>query len=47
MLEVLYYLHSNAIAHCDLKTEKIVLDQNFDTKLIDFGSATSFAENVS
>jgi serine/threonine protein kinase len=35
----LRHLHSRHIAHCDIKSENILLDSKFNLKLVDFGSA--------
>lgn len=45
------YLHSCRVVHRDIKDENILLDQNFNVKIIDLGSATvvpamSFDENI-
>lgn len=42
LIEVLVYLNEKGIAHCDIKPENILLDENFDMKLIDFG----FSKNM-
>ena len=42
MLSCVEYLHENGIAHWDLKLENVVLDWDYNLKLIDFG----LAENV-
>ena len=44
------YMHSNGIAHRDLKLENIMFDKDFNLKLIDFGFAIQckpFAEQIS
>lgn len=35
-------LHSNGVAHLDLKLENILLDEHDDVKLCDFGTAANF-----
>lgn len=42
LLAALKYLHDQDIAHRDIKPENLMLDENFDLKLIDFGFATHF-----
>ncbi|KAJ3231451.1 hypothetical protein HDU81_003758 [Chytriomyces hyalinus] len=40
IMSAVAYLHSNNIVHRDLKDENIVIDDKYNAKLIDFGSAT-------
>ena len=47
LLTVLEYIHSKKIAHCDLKWEQVLLDNDFNGKLADFGSAAEDLERRS
>lgn len=38
-LEGLDYCHSNGVAHRDMKPENLLLDENYDLKIADFGFA--------
>lgn len=40
MIAVLDFLQSKSVAHRDIKPENIMVDENFDLKLCDFGHAT-------
>jgi serine/threonine protein kinase len=44
ILNVLEFLHSMGIAHRDMKPENILLDQNFNTLLTDFGLCKKLTE---
>jgi len=39
MLETVEYMHSKQVAHRDLKLENILIDENMDLKIADFGFA--------
>ena len=40
LVDGLRYMHTKGYAHCDIKIENILLDDNFGVKLADFGFAT-------
>ncbi|KAJ3110352.1 hypothetical protein HK100_003071, partial [Physocladia obscura] len=40
------YLHSQGLVHRDLKDENIVIDKNYDIKIIDFGSVAQIPTDV-
>ncbi|XP_060214773.1 LEAF RUST 10 DISEASE-RESISTANCE LOCUS RECEPTOR-LIKE PROTEIN KINASE-like 1.1 [Lycium barbarum] len=43
----LTYLHASDIIHCDVKTNNILLDQNFSVKVADFGISRLFPNDFS
>ena len=43
MIEIVHELHSNGIAHRDIKPHNFVLFENMKLKIIDFGFATKIS----
>ena len=46
IIEVIEHIHSQKIAHRDIKLENFTLDADFCIKLADFGCATSFSKKA-
>ncbi|KAG5684317.1 hypothetical protein PVAND_013552 [Polypedilum vanderplanki] len=44
IVSAVQYLHSKKIIHRDLKAENLLLDQNLDVKIVDFGFSNMYAE---
>jgi serine/threonine protein kinase len=37
-------IHSRRVAHCDIKSENVLLDSKFNVKIVDFGYARYFVD---
>lgn len=44
LIEGVQYLHDHRVAHRDIKLENLVLDRNYDLKIIDFGLSQVIGE---
>ena len=42
ILDAIEYMHSQGVSHRDLKPENMLLDQNRNVKIIDFGLSNEF-----
>ena len=42
IINAIEYCHLNNISHCDIKPENLLLNDNFEIKLIDFGYSKYF-----
>ena len=47
LMSALLHIHNIRIAHCDIKSENILLDSKFNLKLVDFGCARYFVNENS
>ena len=45
MIEAINYCHSKDIVHRDIKAENILIDKNFNIKVIDFGFSVYCNDN--
>lgn len=43
LISAMKHLHNRRIAHCDIKTENVLLDSKMNIKIADFGYARYYA----
>lgn len=43
LIEAIHYMHVNGVAHRDIKCENILIDDQYDLKIADFGFACSIS----
>jgi serine/threonine protein kinase len=43
-MSAMRHIHSRRIAHCDIKSENVLLDSKFNVKIVDFGYARYFVD---
>lgn len=46
LVSALRSMHSRRIAHCDIKSENVLLDARFNLKIVDFGYARYFQDEL-
>lgn len=44
LISAVRFMHGKRIAHCDIKSENVLLDAKFNLKLVDFGYARYFQD---
>lgn len=45
LLDALEYIHTKGISHCDIKLENVMLDEDYNLKLADFGFSSNKSVN--
>ena len=46
LINALFYLHSQNIAHRDVKIDNMLLDKDLNLKLVDFGLSTKYTDEI-
>lgn len=47
LTKVVAHIHEKGVAHCDIKLENVLIDENFNLKLSDFGLSKNMNKNYS